>query len=490
MRRFTSSANAGLRGGLTSISIRGGDPNFSLLLLDGVPINDITDQLGGTADLSAVLPVDVGRIEVVRGPMSAVYGSEAIGGVINIISPEEETRRIDLRLAGGNFGTFEGRLHAGGQAGRIGYSFGVGGVRIGEQLERDSFAVVDSGGRMLFRGSQNTSLVATLRLRHLEASAFPANSGGPVYALNRELEDRTLSSGLGSQWKRATDHQSSRIEADFFRQRQQQDSPAIFDQLPPSFQTVPATFSETDLRRSRVNVANSFVTGDLTLTAGASYRHEAGSNEGTIDQVGPSDYRLVRNTGAIFGEALWDRRYWSIAAAIRSHWCQRRAATDEPAARSLRRGSAFRDADPRVLGARLQVAVLLRAGSSAGREPAPAAGAERSGRPDLRAALDYRHLAALPCIVRFTATWSDFSPQIFRLVNRNEVLARGVDFEWLYNIRQRLRLEAHSNYVSATLQSSPSRCATGRAGAPASMRIRHHPAHEFLRRDALGLFPV
>src|SRR5262245_19218259 len=52
----------GPRGGMTSVSLRGGDPNFTLFMIDGIPVNDITDQLGGSVDVGNMLPTQVQRI--------------------------------------------------------------------------------------------------------------------------------------------------------------------------------------------------------------------------------------------------------------------------------------------------------------------------------------------------------------------------------------------------------------------------------------------
>jgi vitamin B12 transporter len=73
-------------GGLTAVSIRGGESNFTLVLLDGVAVNDPTNTRGGGFDFSRLNPASVERIEIVRGSQSAIYGSDALAGVINIIT--------------------------------------------------------------------------------------------------------------------------------------------------------------------------------------------------------------------------------------------------------------------------------------------------------------------------------------------------------------------------------------------------------------------
>jgi outer membrane cobalamin receptor len=75
---------AGARGGISSVYVRGSDPNFTVVLIDGVKVNDPTNSRGGSFDFSTLSTDNIERIEIVRSPLSAVYGSDALGGVINI----------------------------------------------------------------------------------------------------------------------------------------------------------------------------------------------------------------------------------------------------------------------------------------------------------------------------------------------------------------------------------------------------------------------
>ena len=86
----------------TDISIRGGTFGQTLVLLDGVRLNDAQS---GHHDLDIPVPPDAaGRIEVLKGAGSAIYGSDAVGGVINIITRAPEANELDLRAGIGNFG--------------------------------------------------------------------------------------------------------------------------------------------------------------------------------------------------------------------------------------------------------------------------------------------------------------------------------------------------------------------------------------------------
>jgi vitamin B12 transporter len=88
-------------GGLTSVFVRGTNSNQVLVLRDGVPVNDPSDP-GGAFNFGSDTLDDVARIEIVRGQMSGLYGSGAIGGVINIVSnPGKGGLHGSVTLAGG-----------------------------------------------------------------------------------------------------------------------------------------------------------------------------------------------------------------------------------------------------------------------------------------------------------------------------------------------------------------------------------------------------
>jgi outer membrane receptor protein involved in Fe transport len=99
-----SVANTSRRGGTTSIYTRGGGKNANLLLIDGVQVNDP----GGDFNFAHLTATDVDRIEIVRGPQSASYGSNAAASVIQIVTHQG---RAGDGLASG-FGSFEGGTFA------------------------------------------------------------------------------------------------------------------------------------------------------------------------------------------------------------------------------------------------------------------------------------------------------------------------------------------------------------------------------------------
>lgn len=95
-------SQSGGPGGNASIFIRGTNSDHVLVLLDGMPINDAADS-SGAFNFGADTLADIERIEVIRGPMAALYGSGAIGGVINLITRRgtEPGVHLETDLAGG-----------------------------------------------------------------------------------------------------------------------------------------------------------------------------------------------------------------------------------------------------------------------------------------------------------------------------------------------------------------------------------------------------
>ena len=78
-------SQSGGPGGNASVFVRGTNSNAVLVLRDGMPLNDASDA-SGAFNFGVDTLADVERIEIIRGPMAALYGSGAIGGVINLIS--------------------------------------------------------------------------------------------------------------------------------------------------------------------------------------------------------------------------------------------------------------------------------------------------------------------------------------------------------------------------------------------------------------------
>ena len=94
-------ARSGSMGALTSVFPRGGESDYTLVYVDDIQVN----AFGGGMDFAHLSVANIDRIEVVRGPQSALYGSNAIGSVVRIVTRSGGLLRGDAAFEGGSFGT-------------------------------------------------------------------------------------------------------------------------------------------------------------------------------------------------------------------------------------------------------------------------------------------------------------------------------------------------------------------------------------------------
>ncbi|MFD2533135.1 TonB-dependent receptor plug domain-containing protein [Gracilimonas halophila] len=106
-----------------SVYLRGASTQYTLVLIDGFPVTDPSGE-GGAFDLRLLPLENVERIEIVKGSMSTLYGSDAIAGVINVITkkPEDGSFNLNGKAAYGSYNTNDLSLGANGRTGLVGYS--------------------------------------------------------------------------------------------------------------------------------------------------------------------------------------------------------------------------------------------------------------------------------------------------------------------------------------------------------------------------------
>jgi vitamin B12 transporter len=113
-------------GTVTSVSIRGAQSDQTAALIDGIKLNDPSTPAGGF-DFGQLLVGNIARIEVVRGAQSVLWGSQAIGGVVNIITRQPtEQLTLNARAEGGTYGTGQAFANVSGKAGPLRASIGGG----------------------------------------------------------------------------------------------------------------------------------------------------------------------------------------------------------------------------------------------------------------------------------------------------------------------------------------------------------------------------
>ncbi len=163
------------RGSVVSVFPRGGNSNFNLVLIDGVKVNDA----GGFYDFSDFSTDNIERIEIVRGPHSALYGSDAMGSVIQIFTKRGKgTPRVEASFAGGNLKTFEEKMDLSGGAGQVDYSLGLGRSDTDGNLRiNNHFGVTTVNGRVGV--TLEKALDLSLAVRYTDSDLnFPTEAGG------------------------------------------------------------------------------------------------------------------------------------------------------------------------------------------------------------------------------------------------------------------------------------------------------------------------
>ena len=224
-------------GGVTSVFMRGTNSNHTKVLIDGIDVSDPSNSTGAF-DFGQLLTQDIERVEVLRGPQSGLYGSDAIGGVINIITRSGSgPMQLAGALEGGTFDTFN-------QAGSL------------------------SGSQDAFHYSAHVS--------HFHAGATPVTPLDllqPGEARNDDYDDNlTLSTKLGFEVTQSFDLGLVARYTDAHLHTTSED----FSPLPP-FAAFPApqqTTAATDEYFTRLTAHTGSFDGLLDQTLGLAYTHD------------------------------------------------------------------------------------------------------------------------------------------------------------------------------------------------------------------------
>lgn len=320
-------------GGVNSISVRGAEPNFTVVLIDGVAVNDPTNARGGSFDLATLSSSHVRGIELIKGANSLAYGSDALSGVLKVLTAPtvEPLPVLSLEHEWRGRGAYRRSLAVNGA---------YEGHRISVQGAQD-----DSGE--LWQGSErslseyalhyrfdieNARIQAGVRRAEFDKSAYPEQSGGPELATNDDLD---ISSGtdasaylstsveLNEHWLLAVQYTQYERDFDFY-------SPGI-----APYNNVPENSYIADYQRRQWRLVNQFNWQNWTLGVGVDRRSEQGISEGAVvfpgipaDALGfllglpaapvetgasipvplrlDTDYRLNRRSDGQFMELGWE----------------------------------------------------------------------------------------------------------------------------------------------------------------------------------------
>ncbi len=187
---------SGSFGAQTSLFLRGGESDYVRLLIDGVPMNDP----GGSIDLSAFTLDNIDRIEVVRGPASVLYGSDAVTGVVQIFTRGHTgATEIDGSISAGTYGTRAGDVSLGFSSARASATAGAarrasdGILPFNNSYDNDALSA-----RVTVTPHSGTRLAVSGRQQRDEFH-YPTDGGGAVVDRNAFRTGRRSAIALDAQ---------------------------------------------------------------------------------------------------------------------------------------------------------------------------------------------------------------------------------------------------------------------------------------------------
>lgn len=293
-------------GGVTSLFLRGGESDYVKVLVDGVPVNDA----GGSFDFATLTLDGVDRIEIIRGPASVTHGSDAVTGVVNIITRGGGDRSATMSARAGTFGTREAGASVRGGSSTLGW--GIAGSLAG------------TDGIYAFNNDfTNTALAVRLDARPDPSSAawvtgrygrntfhFPTDGSGIPADSNQFSRGRALQLGAGASRELGSNAQagiSFALSDATYRFNDQSDFSS--DTTGFAFASERANVSQRWSVDAHATIRPLATTA---LTGGVALERESGSREGTyhsnfgggtvVDEDPPLDAR--RTTFAGYAEAV------------------------------------------------------------------------------------------------------------------------------------------------------------------------------------------
>jgi outer membrane cobalamin receptor len=447
--------DGGTRGGFTTARIRGGDPNMTLVLLDGVPLNDVTDQVGGAVNLESLPAAGIERIEIVRGPAAQGFGLSSLGGVVNVVTdrgPREGRRwRAEVEAGDAAYARAGASLAAGsgGRRSLLSATWEEEAERIAEERFEQLGLLANLGLDL----GPRAGLELGARLAGWEAADYPEASGGPALG-SGELRriDHAEASGRVELLLGRESRRPQRLVLSIARHEREVESPAI------GF-LVPAARESTTFTRTRAAWLGRAIAGDdAELRLGAGVDREEGDNRSRLllpPEAGgeiAGDYAHSRTLGHAFAETTLARGDWTVEASARldaaegfgPEWSPRLGASVRPgggptrlhasAARAFKLPSFFALASPPALGGNPDLAP------------------ERSRGIDLGVE---RSFAAAGLGLDLTVFYQryddliDFDFGSFRHLNRARVESRGAELTWAWTPAASLLIEGNLTWNRA-----------------------------------------
>jgi len=292
---------SGSAGALTSVFPRGGESDYMLVYVDDIQVN----AFGGGMDFAHLSSTDIDRIEVVRGPQSALYGSNGIGGVVRIITRAGGPARGDASFEGGSFGTTRATASSSGTGGDWFWGGGVDRLdsdgfngqqsAAGETIANDDYTRTQVNGSGGWRNATGASVHAQLTFGH-DDRGFPGPFGSNPIGAFTGID--TIARGANDRWGASIG--ATAASGMRFRTRGEMTWSSIDSDFTSSFGD-----SQSGSRRFTARAQADIAGGHgVDFSTGAEFQRERGTSSYITDDSG--EIPVERYVVGIFGEGRYN----------------------------------------------------------------------------------------------------------------------------------------------------------------------------------------
>lgn len=439
-------------GGITSIALRGAEANHTLVLLDGVQLNDPTNTRGGAFDLNGINIEAIERIEIIRGAQSAVYGSDALAGVIHIITqtPGKKTTRLNASLGSDDYSSVG--VSTSGSIDKLGYAFSLQGKDAGEPVVGSTAKNTEFTSRLNW---QQEAHAVNFSYRYFdgERTSFPEQSGGPEFAVGRELDssDYKDQSAALSWTAQVNKSWKSKVSANWYQRDEDTWSPGI-----SPFYEVPIQSSIIDFNRTQFSWINTL--GDqqkFWANLGIETKKEDGNSAGYLYSADayPNNFALERQIDSAFVNLnAYADENWLIQASIRRDDADGFDAND-----SSQIGTKYMLNDNWSLFANWGEGFKLPSFFALGHVIVGNTDLQPETVTTRDAGFEFNKNSFNARVSYFDHHYRnliDFDSESFKNVNRSRVETSGVESEFNWQVQQNLSLRAHATYTDIDMMSS------------------------------------
>ncbi len=282
---------SGQPGGQTSVFMRGLNSNQTLFLLDGARFNN---PINGFVTLANLMPEQVDRIEVVEGPQSTLYGADALGGVVNIVTRKGQgPPEGSVAVEAGSYNTIREMAGASGSWSNLTAAGSVWHESTDNRFPNSDFDALNASATIGYRVLDNLHLDTTVFYAKADAGEPGAITNGTPSSLTERLHDEILFARPGVDWELSDWWQQNFFVAETHEE--------LVDQGVPSS----ASVSRSDLVQAEWQ--NTFCVADWnTLIAGGDWYDDRGSFN--LSGATPFDKSVYTTAGYVEDRAtFWQR---------------------------------------------------------------------------------------------------------------------------------------------------------------------------------------